>query len=86
MSKPKNPAKKTRFNLVLSESTKESLERILVEINADSYSEVIRRSVVMFDCIIRIAKKTGKIYLKTESGERELIIPEIKEENCELEI
>ncbi len=62
-----------RVNLEMSSKCRETLEE-LSELTDASFSEVLRRSLAVYDLLIHETQAGAKIVLKTSEGEREVIL------------
>jgi len=76
MPRPASTEAKVRLNLEIPERVKERLERVRVMSEADSFTEVIRRALIIYDLLLTITtEEGGKVVVKNAKGEeRELMM------------
>ncbi|MBU0718263.1 MAG: ribbon-helix-helix protein, CopG family [Planctomycetes bacterium] len=63
-----------RLNLEMSEAVREALENLRDTTDADSLTEVIRRSLAVYDFLWAEKKQGGKITVKGPAGEKEIVL------------
>lgn len=67
-----NMNEKTRLNLAVSKSVKMRMERIKKMIDADSLTEVVRRSLIVFETIIAEQNQGNRIEVNRDGKNTEL--------------
>lgn len=66
---------KTRLNLDLSTSARKSLEDLRTATDADSLSEVIRRSLNVYNLVVCARDSNSVVIIRSNDGsERELVL------------
>jgi len=63
-----------RLNLVVSTTVRERLESLRDETEAESMTQVIRRALAVYDFLCQERKRGAKLMVKSEDGERELVL------------
>ena len=67
------PKKSVRVHLDLNPKCRETLER-LSESTSTSLSEVLRRSLALFDIVVQEQQSGGKVLIRNQEGEREIVL------------
>jgi hypothetical protein len=69
------PSATSRLNLATSQQTRERLERLLTTADAETYSEVVRRALVVYEAVLEARKRGDRIIMEPTTGDirRELI-------------
>lgn len=67
------PARKVRLNLELPESLKRQLDDLVANTQAASLSEVLRRSLALFDFCMDYQKQGGRLMMENPDGTREVL-------------
>ncbi len=67
------PARKVRLNLELPESLKKQLDTLVTQTQAASLSEVLRRSLALFDFCMEYQKQGGRLLMENPDGTRETL-------------
>lgn len=73
MGRSANTEKKIRLNLEISESVRDRLERLRETTKADSFTEVVRRSLAAYDFLVAYEKKKIQVILRYPDGEEETL-------------
>ena len=63
-----------RLNLTLSKEAKKQLEKLQKETKADTLTEVIRKAIKLYDVATQCGKNGERLVLKSDEGERELMV------------
>jgi len=66
--------KSRRLNLGLNEEAHKRLEELRDLTGAASLVEVIRRSLAVYDFICRETKNGGKLFIRTDDEEKEIVL------------
>jgi hypothetical protein len=76
MPRLKHPNEKTRLHLDIAKPTRERIERLQQVTEADSLTEVVRRSVTTYEALYLESKELrGRIVIRYPDGsEKELIL------------
>jgi hypothetical protein len=69
----KNSKNKVRLNLELTEQVNKSLEELKDRTDSPSLTEVLRRSIALFDMITSVQENGGSIVLRYRDGREEVI-------------
>lgn len=72
-TKTKDVKRSVRVNLEMSSKCRETLEE-LSELTDQSYSEVLRRALAIYDLLIHEKEAGAKLILKTKEADREVIL------------
>ncbi len=64
------PSGKKTLNLYMNETTRSRLEKLREETNADSLSDVVRRALAMYACLLR-ETEDGSIVIIRHGDDRE---------------
>jgi uncharacterized secreted protein with C-terminal beta-propeller domain len=76
MTRPKHTEEKVRLNLDLPKSIRERIERVRTMIEADSLTEVVRRSISLFEALIEFKSEGARIIIRNKNGsEIEIYLP-----------
>ena len=67
----KVPSPKIRLNLDLSPRAKERIEDLRTRSDAESLVEVVRRALALYDKLLTIDEKEGKIIFENPDGTQE---------------
>lgn len=67
------PARKVRLNLELPESLKRQLDDLVAGTQAASLSEVLRRSLALFEFCMDYQKQGGRLMMENPDGTREIL-------------
>lgn len=67
------PARKVRLNLELPENLKRQLDDLVTSTQAASLSEVLRRSLALFDFCMDYQKQGGRLMMENPDGTREVL-------------
>ena len=67
------PKKSVRLNLTLTQQAKKRLETIQKVTEADTLTEVIRDAIKLYDLAVQHQKSGGRLILKTEDGEKDIL-------------
>lgn len=70
----KKPVAKIRLSLELSDAVRGQLEGLQARTGADSMSEVIRRSLALYDCAWGVQESGGSVIVENRDGTREKVI------------
>jgi hypothetical protein len=73
MPRPASAEKRVRLNLELSERVRDRLELVRVMSEADTLTEVIRRSLVIYEALLTTMLAGDKIVLRVNGEEKELL-------------
>jgi hypothetical protein len=76
MPRPKKPFATSRLTVELKKEVRKRLEELREEVLADTLSEVLRRSIQLYDLFFTASKKGAKIFVRDKDGEREIVILE----------
>ena len=63
--------KRVRINLEYDAEVREAMDLLQVKSGAASISEVIRRSLALYDLVVDHTKEGGKLVLRFRNGEEE---------------
>lgn len=66
----KNSTTRARLNLAVTQQVKDRLDRLVDETEAESVTEIVRRSLSLYDELIGIEKSGGRIILENDEGKR----------------
>lgn len=58
----------------MAEVVRKQLEHLKDQTNADSLTEVIRRALAVYDLLWKATSEGGNIVIKTDEGEKELLL------------
>lgn len=67
-------APKKRLNLELPIAARERLERLMLDTEADSMTEVIRRALLLYEEVHHARVEGARLMLRTGNVEREILI------------
>jgi len=73
MPRQKNDVKKSRLNLDMPVNVRERMDELKIETDSDSLSEVIRRSVALYDFLTTQKKAGFHPVLRDEDGNEKLV-------------
>lgn len=76
MPKPKSPEPRVRLNLEIPERVRDRLERLRLATDAESMTEVIRRSLAVYEVLVFAAQDGARITVTDAEGERSLLLVE----------
>lgn len=68
MARPASKKKKIRLNLDLTEEIHQRLDQLCDDTDADSRSEVIRRSIAMYDFLVQERKSGSLVFIHEADG------------------
>jgi hypothetical protein len=74
MPRPPKNNPSTRLNLEMGEQVRKRLEHLRDVTQADSLAEVIRRALTVYDFLWSERDQGGKLVVKREDGEKELVL------------
>lgn len=75
MGRPAKNQPTRRLNLEMTEDVRQRLERLRMETQADSLTEVIRRALALYDLIVTERARGEKMVFKGAKGaEREVVL------------
>jgi hypothetical protein len=76
MPRPSSKAEKIRLNLELSAPVRKRLEELRARTGAQSVTEVIRRSLALYDTILAVSAdgKTRLVLKDADGSERQIIV------------
>lgn len=82
MPRPKSPHVKIRLNLEVTADIRDRINRLQEEMEAESMSEVIRRSLAVYEKLLSMAGKAGCIVVRQRDGTEVLLLlaPDAKAE------
>lgn len=63
-------SERVRLNLAVTPRVKARLEDLLRRTEAESITEVVRRSLAIYEHLVDITSKGGKVILESDSGEQ----------------
>lgn len=75
MARTKKPVARVRLNLALTEATHARLQKMQVDTNAESLSEVIRHSLWLLDQYMAARKSGGRLMVEEDGKPCELRLP-----------
>ncbi len=70
MAKPASKKKKIRMNLDITEEVHQRLQLLCADTSADSRSEVIRRSIALYDFVVREKQSGSTVLIETADGKQ----------------
>ncbi len=68
MPRPKSQAGRHRLNLVLSTRFRERIERLKLDTDADSLTEVLRESSAYYEALVEVQIQGGKVIHEDANG------------------
>ena len=74
MPRPKKSGPTTRLNLEMNVAVRERMERLRDVTDAESLTEVIRRSLAIYEVLWDAKHDGGRVMIRSNDGEREVII------------
>jgi hypothetical protein len=75
MPRPASTEPRVRLNLEMSERVRERLDRVRDLTEADSITEVIRRSASVYEALLLMVTQGGKLVLRRPDGtEQDLLL------------
>jgi len=74
MSKKVGKDKKKRLNLILGINVYRRIEDLRIETDKSSVTDVIRRSLAVYDFLLSRRKEGARIFVEDEDGKQELVI------------
>lgn len=74
MPRPSKTTETVRLTIEMAVGVRKQLEHLRDRINADSLTEVIRRSLAAYDLLTSATACGGRIVIQTADGEKELIL------------
>ena len=75
MSRPPSSAARVRLNLDLPISVRERMDRVREMSEADTISEVIRRSLAVYEALLGLAHEGAKIVTRKRDGMETVVLP-----------
>ena len=78
---PRNRETVRRLNLEMSAAVRDALERLRDRIHADSLSEVIRRSLSVYDLLAAEQAKGGELFFRYRDGKEKALVLEFFGDN-----
>jgi hypothetical protein len=74
MPNPEKPRTRVRINIEMSLTAKKSLDDLQERIDCPSISEVVRRSLSLYDYVITMQEKGMGFYIEDGNGLRERLL------------
>ena len=74
MSKKIGKEQKKRLNLILGINVYKRIEKLRIENDKSSVTDVIRRSLAVYDFLLSRRKEGARIFVENEEGKQELVI------------
>ena len=74
MPRLKKPGETQRLNLLTTKEVRQKMEELQAKMGADSLGEVIRRSMAVYDYLLRENEKGSKLVVRSKQGEKEVIL------------
>jgi hypothetical protein len=74
MSRPRQPDEKVRINLILTSKVKEQIDEMQELSNASSLTEVLRKSLAVYQFLLDRRAPDGSVTLKNSDGSEEKIV------------
>ena len=74
MARPKRTKETRRLNLEMSREARERLERLRDATDADSLSEVVRKSLALYERLWQEWEAGGQLVIRHDSDDRERLL------------